>query len=386
MRGAADAICAAPVLRGRFFFVNQRADARITLHPALSLGRRRRFFDRCEVDVKKWPKRALVGATGVLATWLVVALGLIATPAPVFRSAPLDIGGRPRPSCAPSAEVACYTARDGTVLHALREGVPRDTFVLLLHGVMGDAREMQPAARALHAATGATVISLDLRGHGASGGYFGDVAYAGQYEDDVADVVAAMRREAPRARLLLAGHSMGGGIAVRYAARRGLPAVDGYLLFAPHLGERAPTTTHEVGGNAVEDAPVKLHLRRTIGLLMLDAVGVHAFDGLGTLYFNVSHGDGPLHYSFRAMTACAPDDYAAALAADDRPLLIVAGGADEAFDASAYPAMARLHRGGSAVVVAGVNHDGILTDATALAAIRQWLQAQAGEPLARARS
>ncbi|HEU4665052.1 MAG TPA: alpha/beta hydrolase [Dokdonella sp.] len=324
--------------------------------------------------MNKWLKRTAIALIGALALWIGVALALVATPAPAFRGKAFEVASRARPACSPSPDTACYTARDGTVLHALREGAPADTVVLLLHGVLGDADAMRPAARALHARTGATVLSLDLRGHGASGGAFGDIAYAGQYEDDVADVVAALRREAPQARVLLAGHSMGGGIAVRYAARTGVPAVDGYLLYAPHLGDRAPTTRHDDVAAAGAEAPIKLHLRRTIGLLMLGAVGVHAFDDLGTLYFNVSSADGPLHYSFRAMIGCAPDDYAAAMRADDKPMLIVAGSADEAFDASAYPAAARLHANGEAVVVDGVDHDGIVTDATALARIDGWLR------------
>jgi pimeloyl-ACP methyl ester carboxylesterase len=330
--------------------------------------------------MKKWLKRAAFAVAGVFATWVLVALVLVATSAPTFRSKPFAIGARASAACSASPDTACYTTRDGTVLHALRDGATGDTIVLLLHGVMSDAEEMRAAAHALQAKTGATIISLDLRGHGGSGGTFGDIAYAGQYEDDVGDIVAALRRQAPRARVLLAGHSMGGGIAMRYAARAGVPAVDGYLLYAPHLGESAPSTKHDEGAADGTEAPLKLHLRRTIGLLMLGAVGVHAFDGLGTLYFNVTRGDGPLHYSFRAMTACAPDDYAAALRADDKPLLIVAGSADEAFDASAYPAAARMHVHGDALVVPGVSHDGILTDAAALAAIDGWLHA----PTARA--
>ena len=328
--------------------------------------------------MKKWLKRAAFAMAGAFATWVLVALVLVATSAPAFRSKPFAIGARANVACMESPDTACYTARDGTVLHALRDGAPGDTIVLLLHGVMSDADEMRPAAHALQAKTGATVISLDLRGHGASGGTFGDIAYAGQYEDDVGDVVAALRWQAPHARVLLAGHSMGGGIAMRYAARAGVPAVDGYLLYAPHLGESAPSTKHDDVAAAGMEAPIKLHLRRTIGLLMLGAIGVHAFDGLGTLYFNATRGDDRAHYSFRAMTACAPDDYAAALRADDKPLLIVAGSADEAFDASAYPAAARLHAHGDALVVPGVGHDGILTDAAALAAIDDWLHAPAG--------
>ena len=49
----------------------------------------------------------------------------------------------------------------------------------------------------------------------------------------MADIVSALHRESPTSRIILAGHSMGGGIAMRYAerhaARRDVPDVDGYL-------------------------------------------------------------------------------------------------------------------------------------------------------------
>jgi pimeloyl-ACP methyl ester carboxylesterase len=324
--------------------------------------------------MKKLFKRFMLGVTAIAVTWLATGLVLIATAAPTFSAKPFAIPGSGPPACGESAMAHCFAARDGKVLHAQVVVATNNQTIVLLHGIMSSSDEMAPVASALHAATGAGVVSLDLRGHGASAGVFGDIDYIGQYEDDVADVVAALRKTNPQGHLILAGHSMGGGVAMRYAAKSGMPPVDGYLLFAPHLGDKSPTTRHEESPAAGAEPPIKLHLRRTIGLLMLNTFGVTAFNGLGTLYFNVANDKGLLHYSFRAMASCAPLDYHAALTADDKPLLIVAGSRDEAFDAAQYPAVAKLHMHGEAVIVAGETHDGILANPEAIAAAAKWLR------------
>lgn len=82
--------------------------------------------------------------------------------------------------------------RDGEALSG-RQFVGEDAkTVVLLHGVMSEAARMDPLSARLRDRAAATVIALDLRGHGSSGGPPGDVDYIGQYEDDVADVIEAL--------------------------------------------------------------------------------------------------------------------------------------------------------------------------------------------------
>src|SRR5262249_61704709 len=93
------------------------------------------------------------------------------------------------------------------------------------------------------------------------------------------------------------------------------------------------------GSQSQGELPMKVHVPRLIGLVMLNVVGVRGLNGLDTLYFNVV---GPLHaYTFRALASMAPDDYRAVLGADDKPMLILVEQKDEAFRADAYPAAAR---------------------------------------------
>ena len=84
---------------------------------------------------------------------------------------------------------------------------------------------------------GVTAVAVDMRGHGASGTR-GDVAYPGQLDDDLADLVAELRQSQsrpPSSRL----HRPFLGRRVRAAASRRSPlgdAFERFVLLAPYLG------------------------------------------------------------------------------------------------------------------------------------------------------
>lgn len=328
--------------------------------------------------MNKLVRAAVITAIALPVLWVSVGAALISTSAPTFSNEPFRIpaSATPQPACRQDTATRCFKMRDGAVLHARWMEAGSNTTVVLVHGVMSNADAMTPTAQGIRDAAGVNVTTLDLRGHGSSQGRFGDIDYIGQYEDDLADVVLAIRKQNPQGRLILAGHSMGGGIAMRYAAKRAMPTVDGYLLFAPHLGERSPTTRKwdAPALDASIESPLKVAVGRTVGLIMLNTVGISMFNHLGTLYFNVSGGHGLVHYTFAAMADMAPDDHEIALGADDKPLLLIAGTNDEAFDASQYPFVVKLHRNGYAHIVPGATHDGVLSDPAAFTAVAQWLR------------
>jgi alpha-beta hydrolase superfamily lysophospholipase len=247
------------------------------------------------------------------------------------------------------------------------------TTVLLVHGVGSDGQALEPAAERLRDGSGARVVVLDQRGHGRSGGPRWSVAYAGQYDDDLADTLAALRREQPDGRLVLAAHSMGGGIALRHALKPSQP-VDGYLLAAPLLGPTAPTARQGGSGAGAGGKFALFHTPRLFGVLMFDLVGVHAFDRLPILELNIP---GRPAYGFAALQSMqpnAPNDYRAALKAIHQPLLLVAGSRDEAFNAAAYPGVIAAYSRGQALIVPGATHNSVLTDPVADRRMSQWLQ------------
>ena len=332
----------------------------------------------------RWIPRGLLA---VAVVYFGVALALSAWPVPGFSTA---ADGSPEMARAQGLsleqvypfEERRLTLRDGETLYARHFPAEPPTLTLLVvHGMTGESSQFNRTAGLLREATGAEVYTLDLRGHGQSGGRAGDVDRVGQYEEDLAEVVSILRSERPGGSLVLAGHSMGGGIAQRYALLPGAPAVDGYLLYAPLLGLGAPSNRTEPPLETHGDEPwLKLDMPRVVGLLMLNAVGVTALNALPIAVCHVTEGARVGAYSFRAMVSAGPDDYAAGVAALDAPLLLLVGSEDESFVADAYAPLVATHATAPArvEVVEGVNHNGIHHDPRAVAIAAEWLLATVG--------
>jgi pimeloyl-ACP methyl ester carboxylesterase len=104
----------------------------------------------------------------------------------------------------------------GGVLHVGVSGAPLGDpavpIVLLVHGITGSHRSWAPVAR--HLGTAVTVLAPDLRGRGQSSGVEGRSGMGAHVEDLLAVLDHV---ECPRA--VLAGHSMGGYVVARFAAR-----------------------------------------------------------------------------------------------------------------------------------------------------------------------
>lgn len=149
--------------------------------------------------------------------------------------------------------------------------------------------------------------------------------YIGQLEDDLADLIAA--RAAPQQKVVLLGHSSGGGLFVRFAggAHRGL--IDGAVLLAPFLHHSALTTRENSGGWA------SVSLRRIIGLAALNKLGITALNDRAVIRFAMPEVvlNGPLgqtattDYSYRLNTSFAPRADWQTDMASLPPFLLVAG-------------------------------------------------------------
>jgi alpha-beta hydrolase superfamily lysophospholipase len=281
-----------------------------------------------------------------------------------------------------------FRVRDGVSLHAqglatTGAAAPR-VVVVLVHGLLGSGYLLNRCSGLLQEALGASsteVWAIDLRGHGASGGAPGDVDYIGQYEDDVLDVAASLHAAHPAARIVLAGHSMGGGIVLRALERlaehgrdRARTPVDGALLLAPYLGWSSPTVPKEVSPEAAKAgaAFLQVHVPRLLGLKALNLAGITSFNGLRTEFFNLPHAMPLRSYSYRAMENQGPADYRRALADVSVPLLTVVGTRDEAFVAEAFPLAMRHAPRGELVLVPDATHEGIVRDPRTMAAVHVW--------------
>ncbi len=101
---------------------------------------------------------------------------------------------------------------NGITLHYLDWGPADAPPVVLLHGITGHARVWDHLAARL--VPGRRMLALDQRGHGDSDPAPDDDYRVGTMADDVAAFVGSLRID----RLALLGHSMGGRIAIKYAA------------------------------------------------------------------------------------------------------------------------------------------------------------------------
>ncbi|WP_440959224.1 alpha/beta hydrolase [Oceanicaulis sp. LC35] len=278
-------------------------------------------------------------------------------------------------------ETRTVSARDGVELDLRVYGPQGDTQIVFLHGVNSNASQLNHAAGLLQAATGAQVITPDARGHGASGGEPYRVDHIGQYEEDVADILAALRAEAPEGRVFLAGHSMGGGVVLRSVMLGDRPDVDGYVLFAPNFGDGP--TRH--APREEEDRPrdrdaangwIVFDSKAFIGVLMYNMLGITAANDTPVLYFNDPQGGAD--YSYAAVMSAQPTvprDAPKALSELDAPLLVMIGSHDEVFNAGAYPDFVAEHAGAESdvVIVHELNHNRLINDPLVMARAADWI-------------
>lgn len=309
------------------------------------------------------------------------ALKLIHSPEPEFPSAPnnepdqqalADMGFEQVYQNIPKR----FTARDGSTLFAYR--YPKEnskTTILLLHGVLSSAFVMNKTAGLLREATNAEVVALDLRGHGQSDGTPGGVKKINQYAFDVVDVLSAIKKEKSDQRIILAGHSMGGGIALQVAMLKESAVIDGYLLFAPLLGYESPTIPKPSSDNPRENSQsfMKIHIKRIIGLKMLNSVRNHEYDHLPVLFYNLPDEAPIKAYSYRANESMTPEDYKAGLAAVDKPLLVLVGTDDEAFVATGFEPVINENSNGEVYLIKEATHNGIRHEENAMQRISDWI-------------
>ena len=122
--------------------------------------------------------------------------------------------------------------------------VGRGRNVMFLHGWTGDSHDWNGQLPLFESRY--RVVAVDLRGHGRS-----EIMPPGSYmpDDYVADIEALIATEYPGEEFVIVGHSMGGQIAARLAARRpdmvsAVVSIDGSLGFSDEMGELFANTAH----------------------------------------------------------------------------------------------------------------------------------------------
>lgn len=340
---------------------------------------------------KRRGKGSLIRRAGLIAGMAMLAYPLFAIALIFSQTLPEDHGGETGGldfsnittetlSSLPPAET--YRAADGgdLVFRRYDSSTKSGNTLILLHGSGWHGMQFHRLASAIASAGAASVLVPDLRGHGFEPERRGDVDYIGQLEDDIAALIDHLRGSGNSGQLILGGHSSGGGLAVRFAGGEHGHLVDGWILLAPFLKYNAPTTRPDSGGWA---RPLT---RRIIGLTMLNGLGVSVFNRLTVIGFNFPAAvlNGPLghtatrSYTYRMNVSFSPrDDFEADLARIDKPFLLIAGVADEAFFADRYETVISAQTDqGEYITVAGESHLGIVANPTAIVSIVDWLTRQ----------
>ena len=111
--------------------------------------------------------------------------------------------------------------------------------VVLTHG-LGEYSGRYEHVAATLAGAGLRLWAYDLRGHGRSEGPRGDALNYGLLVEDLAQVVARVRRESEA--LFVMGHSLGGQITLSYLLQRGGEGLRGAVITSP--GYNSPLRLH----------------------------------------------------------------------------------------------------------------------------------------------
>lgn len=267
-----------------------------------------------------------------------------------------------------------FSVADGGQIYARRFGAESSNLtILVIHGVLSDGFTYNKFSGLLNEATQAEVVTVDLRGHGLSSGTKGHIDYIDQYADDVNDIINAIKQEKPHGKVIVAGHSMGAGISLRNAMKNE-PKWDAFLMIAPLLGQDAPTMNKAPAAN--EEAFMKVHLQRIIGLALLNTAGITVWNDLPVIFFNVPKESPLSTYSFNASASMSPNSYEQGLEAIDVPFITVVGKQDEVFEISAFATTLKPYKNGDLKFIDGETHNGIRHNQETMLAIKSWLVEQ----------
>ena len=132
--------------------------------------------------------------------------------------------------------------------------------VVLAHGYGEHARRYDHVAQRFGAAGFAT-YALDHRGHGRSGGKRVRVRHMAEFVSDFRELVTIAREENPDQKVIVLGHSMGGGIVFAYGVQHGgdydLMILSGPAIAAHDGVSKAKAIIGKAIGSLFPDLPIE---------------------------------------------------------------------------------------------------------------------------------
>jgi len=122
-----------------------------------------------------------------------------------------------------------------------------ENLIILYHGIGSDSRYLCVLASALAQAGMGTIVTPDFRCHGASFGTSDNIKVS-QLEEDLEELLIHLKMERSVSTVTLAGHSMGGGFALRVAASDLSSHFSQFIALAPYLPEGFQAHRPNYGG------------------------------------------------------------------------------------------------------------------------------------------
>ncbi|MDB5084124.1 MAG: alpha/beta fold hydrolase [Bacilli bacterium] len=269
-----------------------------------------------------------------------------------------------------------FITRDGSDLDYRYYSSESDNILILLHGFSIDGKYLHSLARYISAAHMAEVYIPDLRGYGVRPKRRGDCDYIGQIDDDLADLITQIKKVKPSAKIIMGGHSMGGGTAIRFAGTRYSALVNAYLLLAPAVSPNAPINYHSKESTNL----VGVSVPRVIGLTILNQLGIKRLNHLTVLIKNkpedTEDGIETTEISYRLLISRMPNmKYEVGLRALDKPALLLVSEEDEEFQAKEYaPLFKRYNHAEVRILPRGISHDSMLLNEHTYKEISNWAQ------------
>jgi len=247
-----------------------------------------------------------------------------------------------------------------------------ETVLILIHGSGSESRYLKTCAGTISQDNVATVITPDLRGHGRNLKNQPDINYIGQLENDIEDLVTYAKDSLNAKKVVLAGHSSGGGLVLRYIANEKLTKVDKAIMIAPYLGHDAPTMKPSSGGW------VTVGIKRWVGLSMLNAIGIENYNEKPVLFFNrpAAYEDSLQNksYSYRMAVNFAPKNYEEDIANLRTNSLVLVGSEDESFYHDKFEEVySPAYKFVDTQIIQNVNHLNIVKNSEVLEKIEQYI-------------
>jgi len=212
-----------------------------------------------------------------------------------------------------------------------------------------------------------------LRGHGENSGKRGDIDYIGQLENGIEDLIRYSKQSLGAKKIILAGHSSGGGLVLRFIGNPKNTKVEKAIMLAPYLGYNAPTVKPNSGGW------VTVALKRIIGLSMLNNIGIRMLNGLPVLFFHLPEAYNDKlqvpSYSFRMTINFTPEHFRDDIKKIDIPCLVLVGEQDESF----YPEQFQLafepaDRSVKTAILDSTTHLSLVSRKETFKRINEWLK------------